>query len=369
MRGRKNYNNYNKNNNCHNHKKFNKNIQLSKYLTLILRHKAKDFGLDIEPSGFIKLDDIISLPQSQKFHMDIDLIKELVSKDEKGRFELVNRPPYYIRAVQGHSMAEVSNEDTMYKLNKKNIFDFPTVVHGTQENFWKLIEKTGLNRMKRNAIHFSIGYNDENHVKSGMRLNCEVFIEINTLMAFFNGFEFLISKNKVILCPGNEEGYLPIEYFKKVKNKNNLCLYSCHYEIIIKYKYLEEKNSFEIFREDKSVMKNNEPNEIAEFLIKKEYMKEKVIVVVDKNDEQKYIKFIKDGIESGKIIYPALFVDYLFENDNNNYTSEFLKKVDVNWNEFYEKKDYQKEKEENEKEDKKEDAKDSWKVDDEKEED
>ena len=379
MRGRKNYNKYNNYNNYnnyhkqdnkyHNQKKYNKNIQLSKYLSLILRHKAKDFGLDIEPSGFIKLDDIISLPQSQKFHMDISLIQELVSNDEKGRFELVNRPPYYIRAVQGHSMAEVSNEDTMYKLNKKNIFDFPTVVHGTQEDAWKLIEKSGLNRMKRNAIHFSIGYNDENHVKSGMRLNCQVFIEINTQMAFFNGFEFLISKNKVILCPGNEEGYLPLEYFKKVKNKNNLCFYCCNYEIIIKYKYIEEKNSFEIFREDKSVMKSNEPNEIAEFLIEKEYMKEKVIVVIDKNDEEKYTKSIKEGIESGKISYPALFVDYLIDNDNNNYSSEFVKKVDVNWNEFYEKKDYQKEKEEDEKEEKKEEAKDTWKVDDEKDED
>ena len=379
MRGRKNYNKYNNYNNYnnyhkqdnkyHNQKKYNKNIQLSKYLSLILRHKAKDFGLDIEPSGFIKLDDIMSLPQSQKFHMDISLIQEIVSNDEKGRFELVNRPPYYIRAVQGHSMSEVSNEDTMYKLNKKNIFDFPTVVHGTQEDAWKLIEKSGLNRMARNAIHFSIGYNDENHVKSGMRLNCQVFIEINTQMAFFNGFEFLISKNKVILCPGNEEGYLPLEYFKKVKNKNNLCLYCCHYEIIIKYKYIEEKNSFEIFREDKSVMKSNEPNEIAEFLIEKEYMKEKVIIVIDKNDEEKYTKFIKEGIESGKILYPALFVDYLIDNDNNNYTGEFVKKVDINWKEFYEKKDYQKEKEEDEKEEKKEDSKDTWKVDDEKNED
>ena len=241
MRGRKNYNKYNdhyynKDNKYYNQKKSKKNIHLSKFLSLVLRHKAKDFGLDVEPSGFIKLDDIINLPQSQKYHMNLSLIQEIVSNDEKGRFELVNRPPYYIRAVQGHSMAEVSNEETMYKLNKKNIFDFPTVVHGTQENAWKLIEKSGLNRMNRNAIHFSIGYNDENHVKSGMRLNCEVFIEINPQMAFFNGYEFFLSENKVVLCPGNEEGYLPLEFFKRVKNKNNLCLYSCQYESFIKYK-------------------------------------------------------------------------------------------------------------------------------------
>ena len=122
-RGRKNYNKYN-NYNKHDNKKYDQNksknnIHISKFLSLILRHKAKDFGLDVEPSGFIKLDDIISLPQSKQKNITLELVKEIVSNDEKGRFELVNRPPYYIRAVQGHSMSEVSNEDTMYKLDKK----------------------------------------------------------------------------------------------------------------------------------------------------------------------------------------------------------------------------------------------------------
>ena len=366
MRGRKYYNknnNYSKHDNkYYNQKKSGKNVHLSKYLSLILRHKAKDFGLDVEPSGFIKLDDIISLPQSQKYHITIPMIQEIVSNDEKGRFELVNRPPYYIRAVQGHSMKEVHNEDTMYKLNKKNIFDFPTVVHGTQEDAWKLIEKTGLSRMNRNAIHFSIGYNDENHVKSGMRLNCQVFIEINPQLALFNGYEFFISENKVILCPGNEQGFLPLEFIKKVKNKQNLCLYTCQYEVFIKYKFIEDKNCFEIFHEDKSVLKSNEPNDIGDFLIKEELMKERVIVLVNEKDEEKYIKFIKDGIESGKINYPALFVDYLIDKENDVYTSEHLKKVEINWNEFYNKKDYKKEVEkEDEKEDVKEDEKEGEK--------
>ena len=355
----KNYNKnyYNKGNKYYNQKKSKKNIHISKFLSLILRHKAKDFGLDIDSAGFIKLDDIINLPRSKKLNINLSLIQEIVSNDEKGRFELINRPPYYIRAVQGHSIIEVSNEDTMYKLNKNNIFDFPTVVHGTQENAWKLIEKSGLNKMNRNAIHFSIGYNDENHVKSGMRLNCEIFIEINPQMAFFNGYEFFLSKNKVILCPGNNEGYLPLEFIKKVKNKNNLCLYSCQYEIFIKYKFIEDKNIFEILKEDnKSIFKSNEPNEIVEFLITKELMKERIITLVNENEEEKYIKFIKDGIENGKIIYPSLFVDYLIDNNNDEYKSEYLKKVEINWNEFYEKKEYEKE------EDKKEDNKDNWDI-------
>ena len=318
------------------HKNYDKNVQMSKYLALVLRHKAKDFGLNVEHNGFVKLDDIINLPQSQKFSMTVEKIKELVDNDNKGRYELVNRPPYYIRAVQGHSMSEVSNEETLTQLNKTTIFDFPTVVHGTQEAAWKLIEKSGLNKMARNAIHFSIGYNDENHVKSGMRLNCQVFIEINPQYALFNGFEFFISKNKVILCPGNEKGVLPVEYMKKVKDLKGNCLYSCEYDVIVKYK----GKVFEIYKDNKILNKEEDPNKMVEYLIEKELMKEKIIVVVEEKNEKEYINMVKDGIESEKIKYPSVFVDYLIENDNDFYSGEFVKKVNIDWNSFYEKKDY-----------------------------
>ena len=43
-------------------------------------------------------------------------------------------------------------------------------------------------------------------------------------------------------------------------------------------------------------------------------------------------------------------MDYLIDNKTDTYTSELLKKVDINWNEFYEKKNYKNEKEEDKKE-------------------
>lgn len=340
--GKKQYYNkhYKKDNKYNNNGKPQKNIHISKFLSLILRHKAKDFGLTVEPSGFIKLDDILSLPSAQKNHMTLSIVQEIVANDEKGRFELVNRPPYYIRAVQGHSMSQVTNEETMSKLNNKNIFDFPTVVHGTQEEAWKLIEKTGLNKMNRNAIHFSIGYNDENHVKSGMRLNCQIFIEINPQLAFFNGYEFFLSENKVVLCPGNDKGVLPKEFVKRVKNKKNECVYSVIYDIIIKYNYNEGNNLFEIFQDEKNLFKSNNINEIEDYVVEKQLIKEKVIIVVNQKDEENFIKYIKDCVQSGKIKYTALFIDYLIDNNNDVYTSEFIKKVDIDWKKFYENKNY-----------------------------
>ena len=315
--------------------KKNKYIHQSKYLALILRHKAKDFGLTIDPSGWIKVDDIINLKNPKKIFLSLDIIKDIVKNDEKGRYELSsNSSIIYIRAVQGHSIKSVSNEEALKKLNINEIFNFSCVVHGTYFNNWELIKKSGLNKMNRNAIHFSIGYKNDENVKSGMRNNCNVFIEINLIYAFFNGFEFFISKNNVILCSGNNEGFLPVEYFKKVSDKNEKCLFFCEYEILVRISKnkinvcdVNNNNFFDFEWDFKNVVKLNE---ICKIFIEKDLIKKKFIIVINENDENDYVLFIKENVENKKIFYPSFFIDYLIENEKKIFTSEFLKKVDFN---------------------------------------
>ena len=315
----------------------NKYIHQSKYLALILRHKAKDFGLEIDGSGWIKVDDIINLKNPKKVFLSLDIIKEIVKNDEKGRYELSTKSStLYIRAVQGHSIKSVSNEDALKKMEINEIFDFSTIVHGTYYNSWELIKKSGLNKMNRNAIHFGIGYKNDENVKSGMRNNCNVFIEINLIYAFFNGFEFFISKNNVVLCPGNNEGFLPVEYFKKVSDKNGKCLFFCEYEISVKiYKNkIDVNDNNNILFDFEWDFKNVEKlNEICKIFIEKELIKKKFIVVISKNIENEYVLFVKENVENKKISFPSFFIDYLIDDENkNSFTSEFLKKVNVDFN-------------------------------------
>ena len=314
--------------------KKNKYIHQSKYLALILRHKAKDFGLEIDPSGWIKVDDIINLKNPKKIFLSLDIIKDIVKNDEKGRYELsTNSSIIYIRAVQGHSIKSVSNEEALKKLTISEIFNFSCVVHGTYLKNWELIKKSGLNKMNRNAIHFGIGYKNDENVKSGMRNDCNVFIEINLIYAFFNGFEFFISKNNVILCSGNNEGFLPVEFFKKVSEKNGKILFFCEYEILVRI----NKNKIDVFDVNNKIFdfewdfKNVEKlNEICKIFIEKDLIKKKFIVIINENDENDYVLFIKENIENKKIFYPLFFIDYLIENEKKIFTSEFLKKVDFN---------------------------------------
>ena len=107
---------------------------ISKSLSLILRHKAKDFGLEIEPSGFVKLEDLLQIGLLKKKNVTLELINEVVEKDDKGRYEIINRPPMFIRAIQGHSLTEVKTDESLDSLD--NYYEFPTVVHGTYNEFW-----------------------------------------------------------------------------------------------------------------------------------------------------------------------------------------------------------------------------------------
>jgi RNA:NAD 2'-phosphotransferase (TPT1/KptA family) len=70
--------------------------------------------------------------------------------------------------------------------------------------------------MERNHIHFAIGEPGENGVISGMSSNAELYIYLDLSAALEAGFEFYESLNKVILCPGNNEGFLPSRFFQKV---------------------------------------------------------------------------------------------------------------------------------------------------------
>ena len=330
----------------YNNRKKEKYVHASKYLALVLRHKALDFGLTVEPNGFIKLSDIFALQQSQKYHFTEEMIKEIVASDEKGRYELVNRPPYYIRAVQGHSITEVTNEATLTPI--KNIFQYPTVVHGTDSKAWGFIEKTGLNKMARNAIHFSIRYIGEGQVKSGMRKNCEIYIEVNAIQAYYNNIEFFISANNVVLSPGIN-GVIPAEYIKKVTNRDHNVIYSQKYSVFVYY----TSNQIIIYDDDKVNKKIDNSNStgevdvinsVSEMLISSGLVKSPFVTVVDKGLEARYIKVIQEGIEKKIIKHPGAFVDYVLVPNNSNIidlsnkgelTSKIMKKVNVNWEEYY----------------------------------
>jgi len=188
------------------------NIKLSKALSWLLRHNAETQGFTVLEGGFLPVKAILQHSRFKGF--TVEEVKAVVDNCPKSRFALLEdeKGELLIRANQGHSMANV-------EVDLREITDaveFPKVIHGTTFKAWNEIKNTGLNRMKRNHIHFAPGELGEEGVFSGMRKSCQVYIYVNLEAALTDGFRFYQSANNVILCAGNQEGVLPVKYILRV---------------------------------------------------------------------------------------------------------------------------------------------------------
>ena len=75
-----------------------------------------------------------------------------------------------IRAQQGHTTEKVETAELLEKIENPYVYD--EIVHGTYYEPMPLIMKGGLNKMKRNHMHFALGTPGKTGVISGMRASC-----------------------------------------------------------------------------------------------------------------------------------------------------------------------------------------------------
>jgi len=226
-----------------------KNQKLSKALSWVLRHGAPSLGLEITTDGFIPVEAIISLEARNFKKYNIDDVKKIVESNDKQRFDLrmckIKRGQggkrsysfvspsdnernnccdgeevLCIRANQGHSIPGIVTEDLLTLIPSEELAKLDTIVHGTYKAPWEeSICHEGLNRMKRNHIHFAPGLpQSKDRVISGMRKNCQIYIFIDGEKCAEDGVKFYRSSNGVILTAGSQEdkGTLSTDYFSSV---------------------------------------------------------------------------------------------------------------------------------------------------------
>lgn len=75
---------------------------ISKLLSLMLRHKPDEFGLEVDSYGFVELDAVVRAFQSRNSRFGLEDIEKVVYDGEKDRFEIVDDR---IRARYGHSFS------------------------------------------------------------------------------------------------------------------------------------------------------------------------------------------------------------------------------------------------------------------------
>lgn len=169
--------------------------KISRYLSLILRHKPEQAGVKLDKNGWADVDVLIK-GVSKKYPIDMDILEEIVATDNKQRYSF-NEDHTRIRANQGHSIpVDVELE----------IVEPPEYLyHGTGIKYMESIWWDGLIPKSRLYVHLSSDM--DTAIDVGKRHGEPAVFRINSGLMHRRGFIFRKSKNGVWLVER-----VPVEY-------------------------------------------------------------------------------------------------------------------------------------------------------------
>lgn len=164
------------------------NTHISKFLSLVLRHKPEEINLQLDENGWADTDELIIKSNAHGMAIDFDLLEEIVFTNDKKRFSF-NDDLSKIRANQGHSVAiDLALTATMPP---------EKLYHGTVAQFMEAIKVNGLQKMSRQHVHLSKDIDTAKKV--GARRGKPIILTVNTIAMQQQGYLFYIAENGVWL--------------------------------------------------------------------------------------------------------------------------------------------------------------------------
>lgn len=120
-------------------------VFLSKTMSFILRHGPVEFGLVLDPEGFVPLEELVEAVRSRRPDTTRAEVLEVVRQCEKGRFEVVEGD---IRACYGHTVDG--------RIQFEEVYPPEVLYHGTGRRYVNMIMKGGLKPMGRQYVHLTV---------------------------------------------------------------------------------------------------------------------------------------------------------------------------------------------------------------------
>ncbi|HYG50873.1 MAG TPA: RNA 2'-phosphotransferase [Flavobacteriales bacterium] len=174
-------------------------INISKFLSLVLRHKPETIGIHLDQNGWTNVDELISKANNYGIKFDRETLNHIVETNSKKRFAF-NETLDKIRASQGHSV-----EIELGYTNQKP----PEILyHGTGEKLVQSILETGLEKRSRQHVHLSSTI--ETALKVGQRHGKPFVFKVLAEQMYTDNFQFFISDNGVWLTDN-----VPTKYLKQ----------------------------------------------------------------------------------------------------------------------------------------------------------
>lgn len=121
-------------------------VQISKFLSYVLRHEPGSIGLELDPGGWADVDALLEGSRQEGRQLEAQDLQWVIEASDKQRFEM-SEDGRAIRARYGHSVPvdlELEPEQP------------PEVLfHGTSERSTDSIMERGLHPGSRNLVHLS----------------------------------------------------------------------------------------------------------------------------------------------------------------------------------------------------------------------
>ncbi len=172
---------------------------LSKFVSLVLRHKPEVIGLKLDKNGWADVDALIEGSVAKGKEMDLLILEMLVASDEKQRYSF-NADKTAIRANQGHSV-KVDLELAPSKPPR-------VLFYGTIEDNIQNIMLKGIEPRSRNHVHLS--ETEETAFDVGKRPDDAIIFKVFSGAMFRDGFHFFQSANNIWLIDAVPNKYLDL---------------------------------------------------------------------------------------------------------------------------------------------------------------
>jgi putative RNA 2'-phosphotransferase len=163
-------------------------VKISKFLSLVLRHKPEHFGVSLDHNGWINVDALLAAANRVGVTLNKVLLQRVVKESDKQRFALSD-DGLRIRANYGQSVA--------VDLGLEAVTPPEILFHGTATRFFESIKKEGLSPARRQYVHLSP---DKHMAMSvGKRHGKPLVLTVEALRMHEGGFKFFRSHSGIWL--------------------------------------------------------------------------------------------------------------------------------------------------------------------------
>jgi putative RNA 2'-phosphotransferase len=166
----------------------NKIRNISKLMSLILRHDPSVIGIQLDKNGWADVSELMNGINKKGLKLDANLLDLVVKENNKKRFAF-NDDKSKIRASQGHSLP--------VDVELKEMIPPDVLYHGTNEKFLEIIKVEGLKKKSRQHVHLSHETDTAKNV--GSRRGQPVILIVDAKRMHSEGSKFYISENGVWL--------------------------------------------------------------------------------------------------------------------------------------------------------------------------